>query len=221
MESRQIQFTENRPAKVLLVDDEPSHRFLTREMLTNSGYEVFEAENGQIAIEIAEQENPDTILLDVMMPDIDGFETCRRLKLNEVTCNIPVIMISALGDRSNRLEGISVGAADFIVKPIDMADMLVRVEHAASAKRQLEELSADRERLAASESQRGGLLAKVAHDLRSPLSAMTGNLQLLQMVAGEKLTDEETGFLQHSLDASDTLLKQIESLTESDETLIN
>lgn len=221
METTQTNTAKPRASKLLLVDDEPSNRFLMRDILANSGYEIIEAENGRIAIEAAGRENPDAVLLDVMMPEMDGFETCRHLKQSDTTRNIPVLMISALSDRTNRLEGITAGALDFITKPIDMHDMLVRVEHAVAGKRQLDGISASCQRLEAMESARDGLLQKVAHDMRSPLAAMTGNLQLLQMVAGEKFTPEEAGFVQQSLEASETLLRQIESLLERDEPLLN
>ena len=95
----------DRPSKILLVDDESSNRFLMRDILADSGYEIVEAENGRLALEVAETEAPDTVLLDVMMPEMDGFEACRRLKQQESTRLIPVLMVSALSDRSNQLKG--------------------------------------------------------------------------------------------------------------------
>ncbi|MFT4547756.1 MAG: two-component system sensor histidine kinase/response regulator [Verrucomicrobiales bacterium] len=215
MNTEKTRQAEARPSRILLVDDEPSNRFLMRDILANSGYEIIEAENGRIALHAAQQEKPDTVLLDVMMPEMDGFETCRHLKSSETTSHIPVLMVSALCDRTNRLEGITAGAVDFITKPIDMRDMLVRVGHAVAGKRQLDDISASCQLLKAMESERDGLVQKIAHDMRSPLAAMTGNLQLLQMTAGEKLSAEELGFIQQSIEASEALLRQIEGLTPS------
>jgi two-component system sensor histidine kinase/response regulator len=203
---------DRRPSKILLVDDEPSNRFLMRDILSNRGYEIVEAENGRIAIEAAEAESPDTVLLDVMMPEMDGFEACRRLKQMESTRRIPVLMVSALSDRKRQIEGISAGAADFITKPIDIRDMLLRVSNAVSGKRLLDEVSENCRRLEALEANREALMLKIVHDLRSPLSGVSGNLQLLQMIAGAKLDEDEALYLQTSLESVDLLASRLDTL---------
>lgn len=205
-----------RPSRVLLVDDEPSNRFLMRGILGNSGYEIIEAENGRIALEAAEAEAPDTVLLDVMMPEMDGFETCRRLKQNDATRLIPVLMVSALSDRKNQLEGISAGATDFITKPIDLRDMLLRVGNAVTSKRLLDEILENCQRLQGLEDERDAHIKKVVHDLRSPLGGISGNLQLLQMVAADKLNEDETRYLAGSLEAVDQLIARVGGLLGSD-----
>lgn len=203
---------QQRSSKILLVDDEPSNRFLMRDILANSGYEIVEAENGRRAIELAEAESPDTILLDVMMPEMDGFEACRRLKQLEATRLIPVLMVSALADRNSRIEGISAGAIDFITKPIDMRDMLLRVGHAVAGKRLLDEVNENCKRLQAIEDGREAHFKKVVHDLRSPLGGLSGNLQLLQMIAAGKLNDDEKGYLEGSLGSVATLVARVDAL---------
>ena len=199
-------------SKVLLVDDEPSNRFLMRDILAARGYGILEAENGVVALEIAEAEAPETVLLDVMMPELDGFETCRRLKQNQATRLIPVLMVSALGDRKNRLEGITAGAADFITKPIDLQDLLARVGNAVAGKRLLDEISENCQRLQRLEDEREAHIKKVVHDLRSPLGGISGNLQLLQMLASDKLGEDEKNYLQGSLDSVEQLAARIDAL---------
>ncbi|MDH3775195.1 MAG: response regulator [Deltaproteobacteria bacterium] len=112
--------------KVLVVDDEWEIRDVLSNFLTEKGYEVILASNGEEAIELAEKENPHVILLDVKMPGIDGIETCRRFKEGEKTRYIPVIMITAFGDRE--IEAYLEGADDFIVKPFNMMEISFRIE---------------------------------------------------------------------------------------------
>ena len=112
--------------KVLVVDDEWEIRDVVSNFLMEKGYETILASNGEEAIELAEKENPHVILLDVKMPGIDGIETCSRLKEGEKTRYIPVIMITAFGDRE--IEAYLEGADDFIVKPFNMVEISFRVE---------------------------------------------------------------------------------------------
>jgi len=111
--------------KVLVVDDEWEIRDMLSRFLTEEGYEVILASNGEEAIELAERENPQVILLDIMMPDIDGIETCKRLKAKEKTRFIPVIMATALWD--TYAEAIEAGAEDFVTKPFHLAELSFRV----------------------------------------------------------------------------------------------
>ena len=112
--------------KVLVVDDEWEIRDVLSNFLTEKGYEVILAENGEEAIELAARENPHVIMLDVVMPGIDGIETCRRLKEVEKTRSIPVIMITAFPDKE--IEAYLEGADDFVVKPFNMVEISFRVE---------------------------------------------------------------------------------------------
>ena len=98
---------------VLVVDDEEQNRTLLRDPLEACGYEVTEAENGMQALQKVAEHPPDVILLDVMMPKMDGFGVCRRLKTDSKTAHIPILMVTALSDRKERLMGIPVGANDF------------------------------------------------------------------------------------------------------------
>lgn len=115
---------------VLVVDDEEQNRTLLRDPLEAHGYEVAEAENGMQALEKIATHPPDVILLDVMMPKMDGFEVCRRLKTDGKTAHIPILMVTALSERKERLMGIAVGANDFLNKPVDVQDVTLRVANA-------------------------------------------------------------------------------------------
>ena len=120
--------------RVLVVDDELPNRELLRGLLEAKGHSVTEAVNGCEALALAAQVMPHAILLDIMMPEMDGFEVCRQLKANPVTAPIPVLMVTALSDRDDRLKGIEVGASDFLSKPVDTRDVELRTRNAIHSK---------------------------------------------------------------------------------------
>jgi two-component system cell cycle response regulator len=127
-------------ARVLVVDDvEPNLRLLEAK-LAHEYYTVITAGSGEIALEKAAEHNPDVILLDVMMPGLDGFETCKRLKESAATRHIPVVMVTALDQREDRVKGLAVGADDFLSKPIDDVALLTRVKSLARFKGTMDEL---------------------------------------------------------------------------------
>ncbi len=113
---------------ILIVDDTPTNLEVLSEGLTDAGFEVAVATSGERAIKQAEYEPPHLILLDVMMPGIDGFETCRRLKANPTTKDIPIIFMTALTDTVDKVKGLSLGAMDYITKPFQQAEVLARVQ---------------------------------------------------------------------------------------------
>jgi adenylate cyclase len=132
--------------KVLVVDDEEQNRSLLRDPLEARGYVVTEAESGVQALERVAQHPPDVILLDLMMPTLDGFEVCRRLKANPETAHIPVLLVTALSDRKERLLGIAAGANDFLTKPVDIQDVTLRVGNAVYAKKLHDQLKVEKEK---------------------------------------------------------------------------
>ncbi|MBW7882831.1 MAG: response regulator [Caldilineaceae bacterium] len=112
---------------ILVVDDAPAGRETMEALLYSPSYELHFASNGPEALSLASKKRPDLILLDVMMPGMDGFEVCRRLRLDPDLAEIPVILVTALDDRNSRLQGIDAGADDFITKPFDSAELRARV----------------------------------------------------------------------------------------------
>jgi adenylate cyclase len=134
------------PGFVLVVDDEEQNRSLLRDPLEARGYEVAEAENGMQALEKIAARSPDVILLDLMMPKMDGFEVCRRLKTDGKTAHIPILMVTALSERKERLMGIAVGANDFLNKPVDIQDAILRVGNAVYTTHLHDQLQVEREK---------------------------------------------------------------------------
>jgi two-component system, cell cycle response regulator len=130
-------------ARILVVDDLEANRRLLEAKLSTEYYDVLTARRGEEAVQTAKRERPDIILMDVMMPGgIDGFEACRRIKAMPETRHIPVVMITTLDDRDNRLRGLQAGAEDFLTKPIDDVQLIARVKSLISLKVVIDELRA-------------------------------------------------------------------------------
>ncbi|MFC5548515.1 diguanylate cyclase [Massilia aerilata] len=122
-----VGLTAPRKPAVLIVDDAPDNLALLRTMMLRQGYQAFIATSGERALEIAQRIQPDLVLLDVVMPELDGLETCRRLKAHPLTARIPVIFMSARGETDDIVAGFDIGAADYIPKPLRMEEVCARV----------------------------------------------------------------------------------------------
>jgi len=115
--------------RVLIVDDEPHNRQLLEVMLGVEGYVLLTAASGEEALALVEREPPDLILLDVMMPGMDGYQVATKIKSNPACKNIPIVMVTALDDHSSRMNGLSAGAEEFLSRPVDRAELCVRVRN--------------------------------------------------------------------------------------------
>jgi putative two-component system response regulator len=127
-------------AQILVVDDEPSIVDVLTRFLTREGYAVVTASNGRQALERVQQEQPDLILLDVTMPEMDGFTVCQRLKEDERTALIPITMLTGLDDREHRTRGIEAGADDFLTKPFEQSILRARIRSQLRLKRLTDQL---------------------------------------------------------------------------------
>jgi DNA-binding response OmpR family regulator len=132
--------SEAKPTKILVVDDEPSIREFLHQILTEDGFEVLTAGDGREALPIAVKEQPDLILLDIAMPNMDGMETCRQLRERPTTRNIRIIMLTAYDSRDRLEESIVAGADDFLGKPVNLAELQVRVRSMIKVKNMADEV---------------------------------------------------------------------------------
>ncbi len=169
--------------KILIVDDVVSYVLLLKILLSNEKFQVCTANSGEACIEQTKAEKPDLILLDVMMPGIDGFQTATILKKNPETQNIPVIFLTALNNTSDLVHGFQVGASDFLTKPFNKEELIVRVMHQielVAAKRLIEVQNAE---LRATIANRDKMYSVIAHDLRSPMASIRMVLNLVVSAA--------------------------------------
>ena len=165
---------------LLIVDDTPDNIDVLVGCLSPD-YRTRIATNGKIALSLCEKEAPDLILLDIMMPEMDGYEVCRRLKKKEETKNIPIIFITAKGEPQDETKGLALGAVDYIAKPITPAIVLARVATHLEVNRQRLKIETAYKKLQELEALRDNLVHMVVHDMRTPLSLMNGHLELLKM----------------------------------------
>ncbi|MEH1834405.1 MAG: response regulator [Nostoc sp.] len=156
---------------ILIVDDIPNNLKVLFDILNNSGFKVSIAKSGESALQKAQETLPNLILLDVMMPGIDGFETCRRLKNNPKTKDIPVIFMTALSETVEKVKGLHLGAVDYITKPIEHEEVLARINvHLELRRMQLKLVQEEKM------SSLGQLVAGIAHEINNPVSFISGNL---------------------------------------------
>ncbi len=176
---------------ILVVDDEPENRLLLRDILEEDGYPVREACDGLAAIQSIRETVPTLVLLDVMMPGLDGLEVCRSLKADTETAHIPVILVTAQRHRDERIAGIEAGARDFLTKPIDIMDLRLRVRNAVRTQTLYDNLEREYTRVTELEKMRDQLVHMIVHDLRSPLHVMGMNIEVVEMEAIGMLDGED------------------------------
>ena len=220
----------DRPPRVLIVDDERRNLELLKIMLASEGYVLRTALNGEEGLAIVAAEPPDLILLDVMMPGMDGYEAAGKIKGNPTTKNIPVIMLTALDDRNARMLGLSAGAEDFLTKPVDRAELCVRVRNLLRLKAYgdklqttlaalestnaqladaLEEASDARLMAEHANNAKTQFLRAMSHELRTPLNAISGYTEILEMGIRGTVNPEQTKDLGRIKRAAAYLLRLI------------
>jgi signal transduction histidine kinase len=183
----------NEEADILVVDDNPVNLRLLSQMLTARGYHVRTVVSGEQALTAVHAASPDLILLDIMMPDLDGYEVCSRLKADATTADIPVIFISALGDAEDKVRAFEAGGVDYVTKPLQIEEILARLKTHLSIKRLQRQLQAANRELSKRleeldeanvklHEQNEALIAydrSVSHDLKNPIGFIATTAELL------------------------------------------
>ena len=209
--------SDSKKGTILLVDDSPENLEILIEFFTNQGFTISVAVDGESALEQINQDHPDLILLDVMMPGINGFETCRRLKANEKTADIPVIFMTALSDTMDKVNGFSVGGVDYVTKPIQHEEVLARVTaHLTlrSLQKKLKEANESLEqRVAARTAELSSALSEV-EQLKGRLQAE--NIYLQEEI---KLSHNFEEIISQSQEMRN-LLHQVEQVAKTDATVL-
>jgi two-component system sensor histidine kinase/response regulator len=188
---------------ILIVDDKPDNLRLLWQMLTERGYQVRAVPNGARALEAAWAEVPDLVLLDVVMPEMDGYEVCRRLKADERTRDVPVLFLSALGDIGDKVKAFSAGGVDYITKPFQVEEVMARLQTHLALKelhRQLQTANARQSRqlreLEARNDELDAFAHTVAHDIKNPLTLIVGYADTLLADYESMSDDDRAGSLQ-------------------------
>ena len=180
------------PSKVLIVDDVQLNLDLMKEILSEQGYMIATAKNGKSAIAKAKAHKFDLILLDIILPDIDGFEVCAHLKSFSQTQDIPIIFLTAKKEKDSLIRGFQLGAVDYIPKPFSKEELVARVNIHLTLRKTQEELIRSKEIAEAAGQAKSTFLANMSHEIRTPMNGIVGMVDILKRTT---LTEEQLEFL--------------------------
>jgi two-component system sensor histidine kinase/response regulator len=223
------------PGDILIVDDHLENLQILFSMLTDYGYEVRRVISGKQALNVVKSDPPDIILLDILMPDMDGYEVCQRLKAQELTAQIPIIFLTALDNEMDKLKAFDMGGIDYITKPFHIKEVVARIENQLTIQRQrlaiaqqneqlkehnlkLEQLNAQLVKANSQLEQSNKDLEQFAyiasHDLRSPLQTILGFAQILSQNYQNALDEKASHYLDRIISGAYRMNKLIKGLLE-------
>ncbi len=206
------------PYTILIVDDDVDARELLRIHLHDAGYDTVEAENGEQAVDLAATASPDLVLMDAMLPRMNGFEAARRIKQEHAGEFLPIIMVTALRDQSSKLLGYRVGADDFLSHPVDRIELGVRVAALLALRERHQALSRRNEELVELQRFRDEMSSTLVHDLKNPLAVILANLAYaIEELghAGEAVDPDVRQSLVESQEAGRRLLRLLTNLADT------
>ena len=187
-------------ASVLIVEDTIETLRLLSDLLSEHGYDVRAVTNGRQAIQAVERDPPDLILLDINLPEVDGYEVCRHLKAGDRSQDVPIIFITAMTDTADKVRAFETGGVDYVTKPFQVEEVLARVKSHVALRRARADLADSFTRLRTLEHLRDEMVRMVIHDMRSPLASLLMDLRFLAGSA-DALSDDGRAALQSALKA--------------------
>jgi signal transduction histidine kinase len=199
-------------SSILIVDDVPDNLHLLMQMLPADHYSVRPVTNGRRALEAAFHAPPDLILLDIKMPEMDGFMVCGQLKAEPKLKEIPVIFISALNETEDKLKAFDAGGVDYITKPFQQREVLARVKTHLEIRAQKSALEHSLQQQKSLEELRDSLTQMIVHDMKSPLMAIDGQLKMLQVFEAESLSPDALRYIADARTGSGRLVKMMEDM---------
>ena len=199
---------------ILIVDDIPDNLQILGGILDANGYRVREVPTGMLALQVAEKEKPDLVLLDIMMPDMNGFEVCRLFKKNENLNDVPIIFISALNDTNDIVAALKAGGVDYITKPFRHEEVKARVATHLKIYQQRKELQSQSIELKKLNAEKDKFFTIIAHDLKSPFNSIVGFSNLLVEQVREKDFEGIEKYAGIILKSSDRALELLKNLME-------
>ena len=207
------------PATILVVDDNLQNREVAEGHLVGAGYAVLQAESGAAALVLLEARRPDLVLLDVLMPGMDGFQTCRRIRALPEIGDTPVLFLTALGDLETHKAALDSGADDFLTKPLNRTELLIRVRSLLRIKQMSDELRrnyevirSQRNELLAAQRQKEELTTLIVHDLKNPLSSILSNVQYV--LGRNAPVPDERDALEDVMRASQSMVRLVMNLLD-------
>ena len=209
------------PKKILIVEDNQENSDLLVFFLKPKGYDIRTATDGLKALEAVTEEKPDLVLLDIMLPRMNGFEVCETLKKDEHTKTIPILMITALRDLKDKIKALEVGADDFITKPFENVELLARVKSLLRLKefhdelvQKNKELQDKNKTLVRMDKFKEELINLIVHDMKNPLFVIQGNLQMMAMNLGQSAGENITKYTNRIERSSQQLLRMVVNLLD-------
>jgi DNA-binding response OmpR family regulator len=213
-------------ASILVIDDNQDNLALIEGILEADGYEIICAKDGVAGLEIASERRPDCVILDIQMPGFDGFEVCRRLKVNVATHDIPVLFLSAKYlDEESVVRGLDIGGQDYLLKPFNCAELVARVRVLVRIKKTddtlrkaYDELRVAQEALLSSQRLETvrQVVATLTHELNQPLTAVVGNAEILQLDLHDPEQVESVGVIVREASRMSNIVQQLAEASRLD-----
>lgn len=216
------------PGKILIVDDTPYNLKVLSNLLSQRGHEVSQALNAHQALMAIDSDRPDLILLDILMPEIDGYQLCEQLKSDRATAQIPIIFLTALDDVDSKVKALEIGGVDYITKPFHFSEVVVRVENQLiinflpkkmwtanhKLQEQNQELQTMNERLRQTNYELTQFADAVSHNLQNPLKIINNNLQQLLNLCKDNGDRTTKDYISQSIKATIWMKQLIENIPD-------